>query len=97
MKSDPYVTFIGAKGVAFAWLGVALGPVFLLIGLDKTHRIHLVIGLVSLMLVALSVRDGIKAYKHGSISGFSAFAVVPAVLLVVGVIFAWLSGVGSSS
>ena len=96
MKHDQYITFIGAKGVAFTWIGAVIGPLFLVVGMEETHRSYLAIGIVSLILVALSVRDGIKAYNHGSISGFSAYALAPALLLVAGVIFAWLSSVGGS-
>jgi len=96
MDKDPYTTFIGAKGVAFAWIGASIGPVFLLLGMNEAHRSHMVVGGVSLVLVALSIRDGIKSYRHGSISGFSAFAVVPIVLLMAGVIFAWLTSAGTA-
>jgi len=95
MNKDPYITFIGSKGVAFAWIGAAIGPVFLIIGMDGTHLSHLLVGAVSLLLVALSFRDGIKEFTHGSISGFLAFGVVPAILLVVGIMFALLSGISS--
>jgi len=91
MSRDAYQTFIGAKGVAFTWIGAAIGPVFLRIGLDPDYGGHLVIGVVSLLLVAVSVFDGIKASRAKSMSGFIAFTVVPLALLVAGTVFALLA------
>ncbi|MDG5499938.1 hypothetical protein [Marinobacter sp. BGYM27] len=88
MSKDAYQTFIGAKGVAFTWIGAAIGPAFLRIGLDPDYRGHLVVGVVSLLLVAMSVLDGVRASKAKSLSGFMAFAVVPVALLLAGLAFA---------
>jgi len=88
MSRDIYQTFIGAKGVAFAWIGAAFGPIFLVIGLNPEYRAHLVIGVVSLLLVAASIFDGVRALKANSWSGVVAFAVVPIILLVGGIVLA---------
>ena len=88
MNRDIYQTFIGAKGVAFAWIGAAIGPIFLVIGLEPEYRAYLVIGVVSLMLVAASIFDGVRAFKANSWSGVVAFAIVPAALLVAGIVLA---------
>ncbi|WP_018417412.1 hypothetical protein [Teredinibacter turnerae] len=88
MSRDIYQTFIGAKGVAFAWIGAAIGPIFLVIGMAAEYRAHLAIGVVSLLLVAASIFDGVRALKANSWSGVIAFAVVPIVLLVGGIVLA---------
>ena len=88
MSRDIYQTFIGAKGVAFAWIGAAIGPIFLVIGLAPDYRAHLAIGVFSLVLVAASIFDGVRALKANSWSGVVAFAVIPILLLVGGVVLA---------
>lgn len=89
MHRDAYSTFIGAKGVAFAWLRAAFGPAFLTIGLHPEHRAHLLIGIVAIVLVGLSLIDGTKAVRFGSLTGGLAYGAVPIVLLVAGSIYAW--------
>lgn len=88
MSRDIYQTFIGAKGVAFAWIGAAIGPIFFVIGLEPEYRVHLLVGVVSLLLVAASIFDGFRALKANSWSGVIAFAVVPLMLLAGGVVLA---------
>lgn len=87
MNQDIYQTYLGAKGVAFAWIGAAIGPSFFVVGLDAEYRTHLAIGVVCFVLVFASIFDGLKALKVKSWSGVIAFTVVPLVLLVAGVIF----------
>ncbi|HCS29175.1 MAG TPA: hypothetical protein DIW43_17080 [Spongiibacteraceae bacterium] len=87
MSRDIYQAFSGAKGVAFAWIGAVIGPIFLVIGLEPEYRAHLVVGVVSLLIVAASIFDGVKA---SSWSGVIAFAVVPVILLAGGVLLAIL-------
>lgn len=91
MKKYAYQTFIGAKGVAFAWIGAVIGPLFLRIGLEPGYRGHLLIGIGSLLLVAVIISDGVKAFKGNSWSGCVAYAIVPSVLLIVGVAFVILA------
>ncbi|PAU52488.1 hypothetical protein BZL42_24185 [Pseudomonas indica] len=79
MNRDIYTTFLGAKGVAFAWIGAALGPIFL--GFSSNQQEHLVFGIGALILVALSFGEGIRALKHGSMSDFLVYMIVPALLL----------------
>jgi len=88
MNQDIYQTYLGAEGIAFAWIGAAIGPSFFVIGLDPEYRTHLVIGVVCFVLVVASIFDGFKALKVKSWSGVVAFSVVPLVLLVAGVVFA---------
>ena len=88
MSRDIYQTFIGAKGVAFTWIGAVIGPIFLVIGQEPEYRAHLAIGAFSVLLVVASFFDGVKAFKANSWSGVFAFAVVPAVLLVAGIVLA---------
>lgn len=84
MARDLHETFLSAQSVAVTWIGAAIGPLFFRIGLDPEYRVHLIIGIVSLLLVAASIFDGIKASRANSISGFIVFTVVPVVLLVLG-------------
>ena len=85
MNRDPYITFIGAKGVAFAWIGSVLGPLFLIAGLGNPKEPVTYIGLAFLLIVAFSIRDGFKAKKHGIISDFIALSVMP-ILIPIGCI-----------
>ena len=80
MNRDPYITFIGAKGVAFAWIGSVLGPLFIISSLGNFKHANTYVGLVFLLIVVLSIRDGFKARKHGKISDFIALAIMPIVI-----------------
>ncbi len=80
MNRDPYITFIGAKGVAFAWIGSVLGPLFILSTLGDFKHANTYIGLVFILIVVLSIRDGFKAKKHGKTSDFIALAIMPIVI-----------------
>ena len=84
MSKDIYQTFIGAKGVAFAWIGAAFGPIFITIGLAPEHRIHLVIGCIGILIALACTLDGFRALKENSKSGFLAFTVIPVILLLAG-------------
>jgi hypothetical protein len=92
MSQDPYVTYIGATGVAVAWIGASLGPTFLLIGVSEDRIAHLLVGVVLLGLALFSIRDGVKALKHGARSDFTVYSVIPALLLVAGILLAWMGG-----
>ena len=85
MNRNPYTTFIGAKGVAFAWIGSVLGPLFILSTLGDFKHVNTYIGLVFILIVLLSIRDGFKAKKHGKTSDFIALAVMP-ILIPIGCI-----------
>lgn len=80
MNRDPYITFIGAKGVAFAWIGSVLGPLFILSTFGDFKHANTYIGLVFILIVVLSIRDGFKAKKHGKTSDFIALAIMPIVI-----------------
>lgn len=92
MKRDMYQTYIGAKGVAFVWIGAALGSCFFIIGLNADSRAHLIVGIVSFILLIVSLFDGIKAFKARSWSDVFAFAIVPISLLIAGIAFVILEG-----
>jgi hypothetical protein len=85
MKKDPYVTFIGAKGVVFSWIGAVVGPLFFIVGLTTISWVHSLIGAGMLIVVAVSIRDGLCARKAGINSDFVALTIVPFVLLLGGV------------
>lgn len=89
MNRDAYSTFVGAKGVAFAWIGAAFGPTFIAVGLESSSWKHLAIGLAGVLLVAMLVVDGIRAKKVGATSDFLAFTVVPSILLIFGATLAF--------
>ena len=95
MKQDIYQTYIGAKGVAFAWIGAAIGPSFFVIGLEPEYRAHLAIGVVCLLFALVSIIDGFKALKVKSWSGVTVYTVIPAALMVAGVVFAVTSASSS--
>lgn len=84
MKKDTYVAFIGAKGVAFSWIGAVVGPLFFIVGLTTNSWVHSLIGAGMLVVIAVSIRDGLCARKAGINSDFVALAIVPFVLLLGG-------------
>tara|TARA_R110001583_G_scaffold155959_2_gene307599 strand:- start:574 stop:861 length:288 start_codon:yes stop_codon:yes gene_type:complete len=85
MNRDPYITFIGAKAVAVAWIGSVLGPMMLLSTFGDFSHANTYIGAVLILIVILSIRDGFKAKKCGKTSDFIALAVVP-MLIPIGCI-----------
>ena len=91
MNKDPYSTFIGAKSVAFVWIGSVLGPVFIFIGLDDNYRIHLIVGIGFMLAVLFSIKQGVKALKNRITSDFIAFTVVPSVLFSSLAIYVYLA------
>ncbi|MFD1217963.1 hypothetical protein [Microbulbifer celer] len=91
MKKDIYSSYIGAKGVVFAWIGAALGPIFLLIGITENSFSHGFIGSLMLVVVLLSIKDGREARKAGVNSDFWVLTIVPIAILFVGIALAFLS------
>ncbi len=94
MNNDLYTTYIGAKGVAFAWIGALIGPAFLLVGVIDKEIALSVIGVGSLAIVAASFHDGSQARKKRITSDYVVFTVVPGVLLLIGVAVAVLMYLG---
>ncbi|BBB30213.1 hypothetical protein [Neptunomonas japonica] len=90
MSKDIYQTFIGVKGVAFAWLGAAFGPLFIAIGLEPEYRTHLVVGCVGILIALACMLDGFRAFKANSKSGFLAFTVTPVILLLAGSTYSFI-------
>ena len=91
MGKDLYVRYIGSKGVAFAWIGAAIGPVLLIDGIIETHRANFAAGAVLLIIVALSIRDGIMALSYKLRNDFIVYTALPIAILVAGVLFAFIS------
>ena len=60
---DPYITYMNAAGVAVAWIGSVLGPLFVLSTFGDFSHPNTYIGTVLILIVLLSIRDGIKAKK----------------------------------
>lgn len=94
MRRDIYVAYIGAKGAVLAWVGSALGPIFVLIGVIDKSWAHSLIGAAMLLVAALSIRDGLAALRAGVKTDFAAFSVVPLVLLPCGVALAFAAHAG---
>tara|TARA_R110001632_G_scaffold231530_1_gene370292 strand:- start:549 stop:809 length:261 start_codon:yes stop_codon:yes gene_type:complete len=71
---------MNAAGVAVAWIGSVLGPLFVLSTFGDFSHPNTYIGTALILIVLLSIRDGIKAKKNGNLSGFIAMCLVPLIL-----------------
>lgn len=91
MSRDPYITFIGTKGVSFAWIGSVLGPLFVLSTFGDFTHVNTYIGLAFLLIVVLSIRDGFKAKKRGKTSDFLALAIMPIIIPIACILWFILS------
>ncbi|MCG8428804.1 MAG: hypothetical protein MI754_15730 [Chromatiales bacterium] len=96
MSKDIYTTFIGAKGVAFAWIGAAIAPPFLVIGTNPEYRSHLAVGIAALVAVLLSVINGAKGLKAKSTSYFLVYTLIPFAFFISSSLYTWLSTTSSS-
>ena len=94
MNTDAYKTFIGAKGVAFAWIGAVFGPALLYIGLQSVGSTEFWVGLVLTIIFLMCMVDGIRALKYSAYSDFIAYAVVPVSLFLCLVTWALLGSNG---
>ncbi|MCW8108982.1 hypothetical protein OPS25_10800 [Alteromonas ponticola] len=71
---------MNAAGVAVAWIGSVIGPLFIFSTFgDFTHP-NTYIGAALILVVLLSIKDGIKARKNRNMSGFVAMCLVPSIL-----------------
>ena len=83
MRRDIYTTYLEAGGVAFAWIGALVAPIFLTTGLEEGLTANFYIGIAALFIVFLAIYDGIKGLKRGVYSDFWVRAVVPLVLVLL--------------
>ena len=81
---NPYVVWIGAKAVAFAWIAALLFPA--IIHMPFGHPMFWVCALAGLLVVA-TVVDGFRSRKRGTTTDFLVKAVIPIVLLVAAATF----------
>jgi len=58
------------------------------IGLTEDKVIHLVAGIFLLLIVLLSIIDGLRAFRCGLMTNFIGSAFVPVVSVAVGAVFA---------
>ena len=77
-RRDPYVVFVSAKTVAFAWIGAMLFPV--IVEMPYTHPMFWVCAGGGL-LAGITIADGIRAIRKGQTSDFVVKTLVPAILL----------------
>ena len=77
---DPYITYMNAAGVAVAWIGSVLGPLFIFSTFGDFSHPNTYIGTALILVVLLSIKDGVKAKKNGNISGFIVMCLVPLIL-----------------
>jgi len=91
MSEGTYKTIIGTKGVVFSWVGAAIGPTLITIGLISKEYFFLLIGGVGLLLALLCITDGFRAAKQKSWPGFIAFSLTTSMLLVGGAYFVYMN------
>ncbi len=93
MNQDPYVAFVNAKGNAFtavtAWLGSALGPIYIFIGWGEYSDWPLYVGIGLTIYVLLSIRKGFKALNKGIRTDFIVYSVIPLLIPLVTVVIRW--------
>ena len=77
---------MNAAGVAVAWFGSVLGPLFIFSTFGDFSHANTYIGIALLIIVFLSIRDGLKARKHGKMSDFVAMSIVPIAAPIISVL-----------
>jgi hypothetical protein len=87
-RRDPYVVWIDAKAVAFAWIGALLFP--LIVHIPKERPMFWICAALG-VLVTATIIDGVRAQRSGATSDFLAKGVVPAILLVAGGVLSAIS------
>ena len=80
VQRDPYLTWISGKAVAFTWIGAFIAP-FVWQFPRSNPMFWLALG--AILLVMLSIWQGIAAMRRGVTSDFLVMSVVPVVILVV--------------
>ena len=88
--NDIYVKFLNAKAVAVAWIGAAIGPTFLWMGLQEDLTGHLIVGIALLTVTTLTIYSGSKAARHGAAySDKLVHLVLPSFLMLAGIALAY--------
>ena len=83
-RRDPYVVWVSAKAVAFAWVGALLFP--LIVHIPRERPMFWVCAVFG-VFVAATITDGVRALRSGAISDFLAKGLVPTILLLAGGVF----------
>jgi hypothetical protein len=80
VQRDPYLTWISGKAIAFTWVGAFLAP-FVWQFPRSNPMFWLALG--AIVLVILSIWQGIAAMRQAVTSDFLAMTVVPILILAV--------------
>ena len=87
MSQEPYKRKIGVMLVPHLWIGAAIWPFMLVLGLDDMMQFHFYLALFLMCAAFYSMNQGWYAYKHREYSDFAVLAVVPILLPML--LFAW--------
>ena len=87
MRREPYKRKIGVMLVPHLWIGAALWPFLLYLGLSDLTEFYFYLSLFFIGSTAFCIHQGWNAYKHSEYSDFAVLAVVPILLPML--LFAW--------
>ena len=88
MTMNAFTSFFRTKGIAVVCIGAMFAPTLIAMGIVEDKLIHLILGIGLLLLVLLSIIDGLKALRYRLMTNFIGSAFVPIVSTVVGIAFA---------
>lgn len=85
MRRDLHLSFLSAQAVAVAWIGALIGPVFVLIGLGNGFSAHFYIGVVLVLVVIATIREGFQQRRRNNKSDLIVYCIIPISFLALGV------------
>jgi len=80
MSQRPYKRKIGTVLVPHLWIGAAIWPILLFLGLSDLTEFYFYLSLFFIGSTAFCIHQGWYAFKHGEYSDFVVLTVVPFIL-----------------